>query len=200
MTSTGLDPLTQLDSAAQVMEFVREEQATEDRAARNVLLAAIAWAEQHPPESITEAATWKVPGFGGPKDTGLPLAGAGAPTVAEFAIAELAAGLGRSTYWGREIVADGLELKYRLPRLFERVCNAGDSSATPSGLPVWKARRIAARTNGLSQDAAAWVDRQVAAYAHSVGPARTPAPGQQSSAAPGGRVRWWSWVKSSTDH
>ena len=88
MTTTGLDPLEQLDSAAQVLEFVREEQAAEDRAARNVLLAAIAWAEQHPPESITDAATWKVPGFGGPKDTELTLAGPGAPTVAEFAIAE----------------------------------------------------------------------------------------------------------------
>ena len=39
------------------MEFVREEQAAEDRAARNVLLAAITWADQHPPESIADAAT-----------------------------------------------------------------------------------------------------------------------------------------------
>ncbi|HET7352222.1 MAG TPA: hypothetical protein VFJ28_14900 [Marmoricola sp.] len=172
MTTTGLDPLEQLESAAQVLEFVREEQAAEDRAARNVLLAAITWADQHPPESIADAATWKVPGLGGPKDTELPLAGPGAPTVAEFAIAEFAAGLARSTHWGRELIADGLEIKYRLPRLFARVCNAGEPAASPAGLPVWKARRIAQRTNGLSQDAAAWVDRQVAAYAHSVGPAQ----------------------------
>ncbi len=172
MTTTGLDPLEQLDSAVQVMEFARVRQAVEERADRDVFLAAITWAERHPPESITDAATWKVPGFGGPKDTGLPLAGAGAPTVAEFCIAELAAGLGRSTYWGREIVADGLELKYRLPRLFARVRNAGEPAATPAGLPVWQARRIAALTRGLTQEAAAWVDRQVAAYAHKVGPAQ----------------------------
>ena len=56
--------------------------------------------------------------------------------------------------------------------MFARVCNAGEPAATPAGLPVWKARRIAARTNALSQEAAAWVDRQIAAYAHSVGPAQ----------------------------
>ncbi|HET7351258.1 MAG TPA: hypothetical protein VFJ28_09980, partial [Marmoricola sp.] len=60
MTTTGLDPLEQLDSAAQVMEFVREEQAISERADRNVLLAAIAWAEQHPPESIIDAAKMQI--------------------------------------------------------------------------------------------------------------------------------------------
>ena len=172
MTSTGLDPLEQLDSAAQVMEFARTRQAVEERADRDVFLAAIAWAEQHPPESIIDAAKMQISTCIGAIDTELALAGEGAPLVAEFCIAELAAGLGRTTYWGREIVADGLELKYRLPRLFARVCNAGEPLATPSGLPVWQARRIAARTRGLTQEAAAWVDRQVAAYAHKVGPAQ----------------------------
>jgi hypothetical protein len=172
MTTTGLDPLEQLDSAAQVMEFVRTRQAVEERADRDVFLGVIAWAEQHPPESIVDAARMQVANFSGPMDTEVPLAGEGAPLVAEFCIAELAAGLGRTTYWGREIVADGLEVKYRLPRLFARVCNAGEPVAKPSGLPVWQARRIAARTRALTQEAAAWVDRQVAAYAHKVGPAQ----------------------------
>ena len=34
MTTTGLDPLEQLDSAAQVMEFVRTRQAVEERVTR----------------------------------------------------------------------------------------------------------------------------------------------------------------------
>ena len=62
-----------------------------------LLLAAVTWAEQHPPESIDEAATW-ITAAG---DTGLPLAGEGAPLVSEFCIAEFALAIGRSTDAGR---------------------------------------------------------------------------------------------------
>ena len=107
MTTTRPD----LDTAAAVLGFARDRQVEADRAQANVLSAAVTWAEQHPPESIDEAATW-VSGGG---DTGLPLAGPGAPLVAEFCIAEFAAALGRSTDSGRALVADAVELKYRLP-------------------------------------------------------------------------------------
>ena len=75
------------------------------------MVAAVTWAEQHPPESIDEAATWITPGG----DTGLTLAGEGAPLVAEFCIAEFALAIGRSTDGGRALVAAAVELKYRLP-------------------------------------------------------------------------------------
>ena len=82
MTTTRTD----LDSAAAVLAFARESRAAADRAEADLLVAAVTWAEQHPPESFDEAATWITPGG----DTGLTLAGEGAPLVAEFCIAEFA--------------------------------------------------------------------------------------------------------------
>ncbi len=67
MTSTRPD----LDSAAAVLELARDSRAAADRAEADVLLAAVTWAEQHPPESIHVAATWSAPGG----DTELVLAG-----------------------------------------------------------------------------------------------------------------------------
>ena len=153
MTTTRPD----LDSASAVLGFARDRRAVADRAEADVLFAAVTWAEQHPPESIDEAATW-VCGGG---DTGLPLAGPGAPLVAEFCIAEFAAALGRSTDSGRALIADAVELKYRLPRLQARI-GSGE-------LPVWRARRIAQATLGLSMEAAGFVDAQVAGFAHKIG-------------------------------
>ncbi len=153
MTTTRPD----LDSAAAVLGFARDRRAAADRAEADVLFAAVTWAEQHPPESIELAATW-VSGGG---DTGLPLAGPGAPLVAEFCVAEFAAAIGRSTDSGRLLIADALELKYRLTRLWDR-SQSGE-------LPVWRARRIAQATRGLSKQAARFVDAQVAGFAHKIG-------------------------------
>ena len=90
--------------------FARESQAAANRAQADLLLAAVTWAEQHPPESIAEAATW-ITAAG---DTGLPIAGPGAPLVSEFCIAEFALAIGRSTDAGRAVIAAAVELKYRL--------------------------------------------------------------------------------------
>ena len=155
MTTTRPD----LDSAAAVLAFARDRRAAADRAEADVLLAAVTWAEQHPPESIDLAATWHAAG----RDTGLALAGPGAPLVAEFCIAEFALAIGRSTDSGRALIADAVELKYRLPRVWSRI---------EAGLQPWKARRIAQATLGLSRDAATYVDNQVAAFAHKIGPAQ----------------------------
>ena len=68
-----------------------------DRAQANQFIAAATWAEQHPPESIHDAATWLAGGY----ETPMVLAGPGAPLVAEFCIAEFALAIGRSTDSGR---------------------------------------------------------------------------------------------------
>ena len=120
-------------------------------------MAAVTWAEQHPPESIDDAATSA--GWGG--DCPLPLAGEGAPLVTEFCIPEFAAAIGRSTEADRARIAHALELKYRLPRLWARI-----QSGT---LEAWRGCRIAAATRGLSPAAAAFVDAQLAPVAHQVG-------------------------------
>jgi hypothetical protein len=119
-----------------------------------VLAGAVAWAAMHAADSVHPEAVWVGE---------VPIAGEGAPGVAEDAVVELAAALGMSTEAGRSYLGDALELRYRLPRLWARV-SAGV-------VPVWRARRVASATMVLSPAAAAWVDAQVAAYAHRVGPA-----------------------------
>ena len=154
MTTTRTD----LDTEGAVLAFARESRLAAQRAEADLLVAAVTWAEQHPPESIHEAAIWSTRGG----DCPLPLAGEGAPMVAEFCIAEFAAAIGRSTDSGRAKIAHALELKYRLPRHWAR---------TQTGtLEPWRACRIAAATIGLSREAAAHVDSQLVALAHRVGP------------------------------
>jgi hypothetical protein len=156
MNPTAPATIEELDSPSDVLAFARARRADADQAEADVLTAATLWAEQHPPESIHEAATW----IGG-AETGLLLAGPGAPLVAEFCIAEFALAIGKSTDAGKLLISHGLELKYRLPRHWARV-QSGD-------LPVWRARRVADATLLLSPEAAAFVDAQVAPFAHRIG-------------------------------
>ena len=157
MTATTNTNHGDLDSAREVLVFARESQAAANRAQADLMVAAVTWAEQHPSDSIVEAATWITSGA----DTGLTLAGVGAPLVAEFCIAEFALAMGRSTDGGRALIAAAVELKYRLPRCWARM-QAGD-------LEAWRARRIAETTLNLSAEAAAFVDAQVAPFAHRIG-------------------------------
>ena len=88
MTATTNTDRGDLDSAREVLVFARESQAAANQAQADLMTAAVTWAEQHPPESIDDAATWITPGG----DTGLTLAGEGAPLVAEFCHAGVRAG------------------------------------------------------------------------------------------------------------
>ena len=112
----------------------------------------------HSVDSIEEAARLQVR-YG---DTGMPVAGEGAPLVAEFAVTEFAAAIGVSTDAGKSYVGHALELRHRLPRVWRRVVQ-GD-------LRPWLARRIADQTLLLSPEAASFVDRHVAPVAHKIGP------------------------------
>ncbi len=89
------------------------------------------------------------------------LGGAGTPVVAEFAPAELAAQLGLSPVAGSFLVADALDLRHRLPKLWGQVC----AGVVRPGLARW----VAAETRDLTQDAAAEVDGTVSRYASRVG-------------------------------
>jgi len=77
--------------------------------------------------------------------------------VAEFAPAEFAARLGLSTYAGRELIADALDLAHRLPLLWRRV-QALEIKAS-------HARFVARKTRDLPRDQAGHVDERVAEYA-----------------------------------
>ena len=144
------------DTAAAVLGYARSRRALADRAEAELLVAACQWADLHP-ATEDSAATFTMPGGGEHEE---PVAGPGAPLVAEFCIAELGAALGISTLAAKRLIGQALELRHRLPRLWRRV-QAGE-------LPAWKARRVAETTihADLSREAAAYVDRQLAPFAH----------------------------------
>ena len=149
-------------SASVVLSRVRSARERADAAEAELLVEAVAWGHLHAGSSVDEAATL-VSDRG--EDTGITLAGPGAPLVSEFAVVEFATTLRLSDYSGRLLLGHALELFHRLPRVWARV-QAGD-------LPAWRGRKIADQTLLLSFEAAAWVDGQVARFAHKIGPAAT---------------------------
>ena len=155
MTTTAAVP--DLDTAAAVLGFARDRRAAADAAEVDLLRAAVAWADLHPAESIQDAALLSRHG-----DQPLPVAGPGAPLVAEFCVAEFAAAVGLPTETGKAYLGEALELRHRLPRTWARV-ESGD-------LPAWRARRIARATIALSPAAAGFVDEQVAPFGHRIRP------------------------------
>ncbi|MBD3927291.1 DUF222 domain-containing protein [Nocardioides cavernae] len=151
-------------TASAVLSAIRAQRVDEERAAAAQLVLAAQWADLHPPESIHDAAAFTVPGC----EHEEPIAGQGAPLVAEFCLAELGTVLGVSTTAAKKLVGHALELRHRLPRLWAQ---------TQAGrVPAWRARAVAEvtihTTPALTREAAAFVDAQVAAVAGRVGPAQ----------------------------
>ena len=96
----------ELDTASAVLAVRVRIGRIADRAEARLLQAAVAWAAMHSVDSIEDAATIG-DRYG---DTGMPVAGEGAPLVAEFAITEFAAAIGVSTDAGKRYVGHALEL------------------------------------------------------------------------------------------
>jgi 5-methylcytosine-specific restriction endonuclease McrA len=94
------------------------------------------------------------------RDTGLALAGLGAPFVSEFAIIELAAALGMTTDAGRRYAGRVLEVHHRLPDLWAEV--------VAGRVPWWRAARVADHTISLPAEGARFVDAHVARFAGKV--------------------------------
>ena len=88
-----------------------------------------------------------------------------APCVSEFAVIELATALGMTMDTCRRYVDQVLEVRHRLPLIWQRVA-AGD-------LAWWRAARIAQHTRHLPKAGAAHVDGTSPPVAHMVGRAPT---------------------------
>jgi hypothetical protein len=158
MTSTpDLQPLDGCDDPASVLGYARGQKAAEDQAGGQLMQAAARWVSMHSTDSLV-----------GPMDAwherALPLGGEGCPEVAEFAVAEFSAAMGKSAESGRRYLARAAEGFYRLTRCWARL-EAGD-------LPAWKLGMIADTTMALPPAASAFVDQHVAAVAHKIGPAQ----------------------------
>lgn len=117
----------------------------------------VAWADQNVIATVEGAATL----VEGVIDTGVPIAGPGAPLVSEFALMELIAVLERSPDGGRSYVGQVVECAWRLPRLYAAVV-AGK-------VEHWKAQRVADLTRSLPAEAAEFVDRHLNAAIGGVG-------------------------------
>ena len=138
------------DPQVTLLDAVRADRAERDAAEVRMLRHVVEYCATHE-VTVDEAATIVEHG----RDTGLALAGAGAPFVSEFAVIELAAALGMTADACRRYVGRVLEVRYRLPRLWARV--------TDGELPWWRAARIADHTQALPRAGAVHVDRRLAA-------------------------------------
>src|SRR4051794_38146320 len=168
-----VDPDVLALDAAGTLARVVAEQAREDAAAAEKMRAVTHWADLHrvaEDDFLLEGAVDRdllevledrpVMGLEGV----LRLAGEGAFMVAEFAVCELAAALGMSEPAARGYVGQSVELRDRLPRLWARVMDGT--------LAAWRARLVAKETIPLNAAAAAYVDAQLAPFAHKVSPWR----------------------------
>src|ERR1700712_2360302 len=138
MTSSEHTETGGLDDPAAVLAFAQSRHRDSEAAEVDVLIAAVSWAAMHSTETVKQC-DW----IGGTEAT-IPVAGVGAPKVAEFCVAEFALAVGRSVDSGRLYLGEAVELRYRLLLLYARVL-AGE-------VPVWKALRVARLTIPLSAE------------------------------------------------
>ena len=128
----------------------------ETMAAARKFEAAASWAELHPGPAVVPVVdeVGELLMYG---DQPVALAGEGAPTVAEFCVAEFAAAVGMSTPAGRRFIGAALETKHRLPLLWDQVMTGR--------VAAWKARRVTEHTHRLPPEGAAHVDAVLAKVA-----------------------------------
>ncbi len=146
--------------AVQVLTSARDARVVADAAEVQVLVDAVEWAALNPPVLGRDAAGWDHRATQGGRPERLALSADGVPEVDRAAVAELGLALGWSTQAALGLMADALELAYRLPMVWTRVV-AGEVRA-------WRARQVAQHTRPLSRLAAGFVDRQIAPVAHRV--------------------------------
>ncbi|TCC25045.1 HNH endonuclease signature motif containing protein [Kribbella speibonae] len=139
---------------ADLLAAASEYDQIQTRAAVRVLEIALAYADRH---AVVEGYQW-LPGYEQLRVYG----GDGCPGVAEFAPIEFGAVLGMSSGAAAALIGEALALRHRLPRIWAAVL-AGN--AVP-----WRARKVAHACLGLSQEAAAIVDRRVVGIVNTVTP------------------------------
>ncbi|WP_460871788.1 DUF222 domain-containing protein, partial [Nocardioides pakistanensis] len=126
---------------------------TRDAAERDLLVLAAHFADLYNLDANPAGELVSIPGG----QRGVRLGGDGTPLMWEFAIAEAAAELHTTTWATRRLIADALDVRHRLPRLWAAV-NALDC-------PAWIARKVAQATRQLTYTQALVVDDEIADYA-----------------------------------
>jgi hypothetical protein len=146
-------------SARDVLLAVEEARRRELSAQADTLALAAHWCDLH--GEMTFDSEMRV----APGDQELVgIGGDGTPDVEEFAAAEFGAMRHQHPMAARNLMADALDLRHRLPRCWTAVRDLR--------LEIWVARKIATMTRGLSREAAAYVDAAVARHLESLPPGR----------------------------
>jgi hypothetical protein len=150
--SVGVFEVEDLD-ADTLLRIVRADVVREKRvAARRELRFAEQWCRLNSLD-LGEREEWE--------GTTLHIAGAGTPWLRAGAAREFAGALGVAVQTGQALLADGLDLRFRLPRTRQGV--------EELRVDAWKARKLAVLTRQLPLEAARWVDAQLAGRLHKVG-------------------------------
>jgi hypothetical protein len=136
-----------------LLELVAESEAAARQADRRKLRLAAQWCVLHEVSDEDESEQWRYSGKSA-LDCDEAIGGAGTPLVAAFTAEPFAAAMGISTAAGMSWLSDALDLPFRLPRI--------GRLADELVVPVWRARRVAALTRALSEEAAGFVDEQLA--------------------------------------
>jgi hypothetical protein len=147
----SLTDLADLSESALLEEFEVLHAAQREAEAR-VLVAAVQWALVNNAETVDPDLA-KLPG----RQRAIRVGGDGTPRVAEFAASFMAARLELSARAGQRLLADALDLRFRLPRLWGRV----QALEVRAG----HARFVAQQTRDLTLEQAAYVDDRVAEVA-----------------------------------
>jgi hypothetical protein len=139
-------------SGAELLEHAADLAAAKRRVEVEILCVAVQHAYLHHRDTLDQENAAR-PG----RERARRLGGTGTPEVTEFAASTLGARLGMSTVSASLLMADGLDIVHRLPRLWRRV-ESGE-------VQVHYARLVARKTRDLTEQQAAYVDGRVAASA-----------------------------------
>lgn len=150
-TDSTHQPIVVDDVDADWLLALCEDAETESRRAdRRRLRYALRWAQLHPADPADVI-----------KGHVEPAGGDGTPAIEEFTADPLGAAFQTTTHSARQLMADALDLHYRLPKLWARVEDLS--------VPAWRARRIAQATSQLTKAQAARVDATLAPRADKCG-------------------------------
>jgi hypothetical protein len=123
-----------------VLHLVRDSEVQAREADRRRLRLALHWAERHAVSEVLEAAHWT---DADPRDVEETIGGEGTPLVGAGCVEPLATALGVSSRTAMQLMSDGLDLSYRLPRV--------QAGVEELRIAPWRARRIANLTHRLSR-------------------------------------------------
>jgi hypothetical protein len=149
----SMEPEVDELDAAEALAAFGDLRRARDLAERDIFVLAAHMADLYNVDTDTTGKLRSLPGG----QRALPLGGDGAPAVLEFAVTEIAAELHVTTTSAKRLVADALMVRYRLPRLWQRMYDGC--------VPSWRARKVAQATRQLTKAQAIVVDDNVADYA-----------------------------------